>query len=384
MRLGRYCAASFIVDCTFYILWTVIPFRAIEMGADSFQLGLLPVVTGATYIVASITFGWLSDRLPHAAMLRGGAILAASGMLLVGMARQLDDLFTLAPIASLGTAMFWPTIQAAIGRESGPKNLGRDLSIFNVCWSAGKALGFLVGGVMLAELKAQGTLNIAAAATGLTIVLLPFREFAPEASIPAPAERAGARGFLRAAWVGNFAAFGVSNILNVHYPKFITAHWELGPSEQTFGLFLGAIFVAQTLAFVWLLTTFFWTYRWTPILALMSVMGAAVFLLPAIDHRGWMLLVALPIGLGLGMAYTASIFYSLHGPKRQGLKAGIHEGIIGSANVVPPLVAGWLAERSGDLRWPYWTAALLVALALALQAVLAAGDRTKASRDLSN
>jgi len=54
MRLTCYCIASFILDFTFYVLWTVLPFYAIQLGADPFQVGALPMATGAVYIVLSI------------------------------------------------------------------------------------------------------------------------------------------------------------------------------------------------------------------------------------------------------------------------------------------------------------------------------------------
>jgi MFS family permease len=378
MRLLRYCVASFIIDGTFYILWTVLPFLLIKFGANSWQQGLLPMITGVTYIIGSIYFGWLSDRVSHAVMMRAGLTLTGSAMLLLMTANGLDDLYTIAPIASLGTAMFWPTIQGAIGRETPGRKLDRALGWFNVCWSTGKALGFFAGGWLLAEFKPANTLLIAGLATGSVLLILPFRNFkgAVEAQ---QVELPHAPGFMRAAWIGNFAAFAVANILNTHYPVFLTrfAHLEEAAAQTTFGNLLGAIFMAQTVAFSIMLASSFWTYRWTPVLLLTLIMGAAVFWLP---YGPPMIPVAVLIGVGLGMAYNASIFYSLHGPKMQGLKAGIHEGIIGSANVIPPLVAGLLAEKLGDLRWPYWTAAAIAGACLLGQVYFAAMNKSAAQR----
>lgn len=375
MRLARYCAASFVVDGTFYILWTVLPFLLIRFGADPSQQGLLPMISGATYIVFSITFGWVSDRVSHGLMMRIGLIVTGVGMFLLMTAKRLEDLYLLAPVASVGTAMFWPTIQAAIGREAPSGKLDRALGWFNVFWSTGKALGFFLGGWMLSEFKPDATLLCAGAATWAVILLLPLRDFQGAPAAESPIELPRAPGLLRAAWMGNFAAFAAANILNTHYPVFLTGSLRLEESaaNTTFGNLLGTIFTAQTAAFAVMLVSSFWTFRWTPLLLLTFVMGAAVLWLPDAPN---MLLVAIPIGFGLGMAYNASIFYSLHGPKRQGLKAGVHEAIIGSANVIPPYVAGLLAEKLGDLRWPFWTAALVAGGALVGQACLAAVNKT--------
>lgn len=384
MRLALYCIASFLLDFTFYVLWTVLPFHALRLGADDFQLGALPMVTSATYIVLSITSGWLSDRLPHAAMLRSGLAVSSAGMLLAGYTDRLWLLYVVAPITSVGTGIFWPAIQNAIGKETRPEKLDRALGLFNVAWSIGKALGFFVTGSILAWLGTQLTLQLAALATALTLVFIPPSRRQPPAAAPDPHGAARPSGFLRAAWVGNFAAFGVSSILNVHYPKFLVEHFPGGSEGETFGVFgnfLGVIFTAQTLAFLWLLTSSFWTYRWTPIILLTAVLGAATAALPEFDQLGWVLCAGLPIGAGLGMAYSASIFYSLHGPKMQGLRAGVHEAVIGSASVLLPPAGGYLARSTGELRWPYWTAALGVGAALLIQAFLARGSRRRSSQE---
>ena len=174
--------------------------------------------------------------------------------------------------------------------------------------------------------------------------------------------------------MANFAAFGLSNILNVHYPMFLEAHLQVDAPKRIFSYFLGAIFAAQTLTFAFLLFRTFWTYRWAPILSLMAVLGACVMVLPLLQGLGAILLIALPIGVSLGMAYASSIFYSLHGPKLQGLRAGIHEGIVGSG-VVLSLAGGWAADLTGDLRWPFWVGAGTVGLSLLVQFWLANKSR---------
>jgi MFS family permease len=383
MRLARYCAASFIVDGAFYILWTVVPFVAEAFDAGALQIGQLTMLTGAVYVACSVTSGWLSDRLPHLWLMRIGGILAGGAMILISQARNLHELFIVVPLASAGTGLFWPTIQAAIGREAEPARLDRALGAFNVSWSAGKSLGFLSGGLLLAGLGSEITLRAAAVSTLLAVALLPLREFQRGATRADPAEAERPSGFLRAAWAGNFAAFGVSNILNAHYPLFLKDALHLENSEVSFGYFLGAIFAAQTLTFAWLLTRSFWTYRWLPILSSMALMGTVVALVPWLDRLAWMLAAAIPIGLGLGVAYSASIFYSLHGPKMQGLKAGIHEGIIGTANVIPPFVGGWMAEHLRNLSWPYWTGAMVVGAALGYQLFTSCRHRTFKAQPLS-
>jgi MFS family permease len=377
VRLSRYCAASFIVDGAFYVLWTVIPFLAHRLGADPFQTGLLTVVTGVTYTVVSIFSGWLADRVSRLLLCRAGGVLIATGMVLVSRAQSLQELFFAAPVASMGTAAFWPALQAAIGREAGPAKLARALGSFNVSWSAGKALGFLIGGLALKAYGPSITLLGSAASVGLTLALLPWRDLVDGAAPVMEPEADRPSAFLRAAWIGNFAAYGMGNLINLHYPKYLVTEIRVEAPEHLFGYVACAIFAGQTLAFAILLVSTFWTYRWMPIFSMMGIMAACMTVLPMADGLGAMLAIAFPIGLSLGVGYATSIYYSLHGPRYQGIKVGVHEAIIGSSGVVLPALGGLLARELNDLRWPYWLGALTVLAALGGQLLC---RRTNAAR----
>jgi MFS family permease len=80
-----------------------------------------------------------------------------------------------------------------------------------------------------------------------------------------------------------------------------------------------------------------------------------------------MLLTAIPIGLGLGLAYHASITYSLTARATRGRRAGIHESLLGIGNFSFPLIGGLLASATGDLRMPYWFCAGMVLIGLGVQ-----------------
>jgi MFS family permease len=79
------------------------------------------------------------------------------------------------------------------------------------------------------------------------------------------------------------------------------------------------------------------------------------------------LLAAIPIGAGLGLAYHASITYSLTAHATRGRRAGIHESLLGIGNFSFPLIGGLLASATGDLRLPYWFCAAMVLVGLIVQ-----------------
>lgn len=72
-------------------------------------------------------------------------------------------------------------------------------------------------------------------------------------------------------------------------------------------------------------------------------------------------------GAGLGLAYAASIYYSVHTDVGRGARAGLHEAFTGASNFGIPLVGGALQSLSGWATAPYALAASLVAVSVALQ-----------------
>jgi MFS family permease len=281
----------------------------------------------------------------------------------------------------LGMGFFWPPIQAAMADEGNLRALEKNIGLFNVFWSSGKALGFLVAGGLFERFGGRPIFVLASAVMLLMMAVIPRKR--PEAPDEIDADRAGYErvpprdlwAFLRMAWVANAIAFGVGHTMNTQYPKLLVA---IGLDARAFGVYLFLIFLVQTLTFLYLRSFQGWRFRRLPSYGIQAAMAITVVLVSFARPLPLILISAVPLGLGLGLAYHASITYSLAGASGRGHRAGIHESVLGSGNLLIPLTGGILASAFGDLRVPYWFCGVVVLAGLAVQEMIWRRTKTAA------
>lgn len=374
--LSRLLAASFFMDGSFYLILTVIPLLAIQLHATPVQLGILPLLSSGVYIGSALFFGRLSDRVSRMAMARVGAWLRVLVSLALTRADSLGWIMAAMPLLGVANALFWPALQASIGEMRG-RDLGRDLGAFNVSWSTGKMLGFLLGGVLIARAGFEPALLLSAGLTLLVGFLLPTARPPvpadpdgsprPEAAAPDrtalaadPPEARKRDAWRGIGWAANFVLFGVGATLNYQYPKLLLAQ---GFTSRDFGVFLGGIYLFQTVSFYSLRRWTGWHFRLGPLLGAQALALVSILLLGRLDTRALIWATAPGIGLGLGLSYSSSIYYSLFRQSGRGRNTGIHEALLGTGTFLLPLLGGIAAQASGALIAPYYLCgALLLAV----------------------
>lgn len=393
------------MDGGFFLIMVAMPFKVLALGGGAVALGLVPAIGAVAYILFAPLAGHWSDRTSRTLLCLVGGLVLVLCAALAWLVKRLDLLLALQVLMGVGKALYWPPVQATLGDLSPGQRRGPVLGRFNLSWSTGKTLGFVAGGVLVACCGYLVTYAAGAAAVVAAFLLLPrgerlARAHAAVAAGSAPAgagpQRAAASGrpaagddagdvdplrlrtFRTMAWLANTAAYGAFGILTHHLPQWFTSQgWDPG----RYGWYQGAILASQTVVFVLLagrLRLAWSAWRlWAPQLAA----TAAVLVVPVAPGFVPLLLTAPLIGLGCGVAYHASIFYSLAAPGTRGRYAGIHEGLIGAGGFLPPLVAGLLVGAGLGLAAPYALAAALLAGAVLLQMALHAhGGRPPGSR----
>ncbi|MCA9728590.1 MAG: MFS transporter [Candidatus Eisenbacteria bacterium] len=397
--LARIYAASFLYDGSFYVVMTVVALRAIALGASSLQLGLMPVLGSGSYVLAALVLGHLSDRWPRFAMARIGCVLRAAAVLGVIGAGDPVSLLWWMPVLGASNGFFWPGLQAVLGTVAEGERLGRVLGGFNVGWSTGKMLGFFLGGFFLERVGHAPVLVAAAFATFAPALILPWREVRTSAGTAGdehdrldrhdpndrldpcdpndPSEptdlhdsrdprdprdrdpiRRGLPGgpaawsrWRQLGWAANFVLFGLGATLNFHYPKFLDAHGLGGGA--VFGAFLGIVYLSQTVFFVVAGLWHGWPFRLWPLAGTQIACATGVGMLLVLRAPVAIWAVAPLVGIGLGFAYSSSIYYSLHGSRQKGQSTGIHEALLGSGSFLLPFLAGVLVDLTGSLAAPY-------------------------------
>jgi predicted MFS family arabinose efflux permease len=268
------------------------------------------------------------------------------------------------PLIGVGLGFFWPSVQAGFSEVFAGRDLHRMVRLLNVSWSLGKGMGLLLGGLLLESLGAQGVSLLAALAFGVAAVAVPWMDRPGDHSqaveederVPTIPRRIA---FLRSAWIANAATFAVAATLNHHLPRVVRGH---GMDAGDFGLFMGVVFFAQTLWFALVGPMRWWHFRAAPLLGVQIAVIAGVLGVGHLTSIWSLLLLAPPLGFGLGFAYQSSIYYSLHAPVGRGRQAGVHEAALGIASASIPLAGGALVATRG-LYAPFAVAALAAGVA---------------------
>ncbi len=366
----RVFAVGFGQNVASFLAWSVIPLWSVQVGkAETWQMGMLAAVSGVVYIFTALRAGPLSDRVGRGRMARAGLVLFALFCVLAWWARSVTGFIALGAVNGFAMALVWPGLQASIGDASTADDLERNLGAFSLSWSAGKTAGFLASALAYGELGLDA-LILCGALSLLLAPLLPGGRSERHADAPPlvrddhhpPALRAA---HLRVGWFANFAGYGMGSTMVYLYPKLVVA---AGRPEREHGFVLGAVFLAQTVGF-WLFGRYAgWRYRFAPVACWLGIGAAALLVLGFRAPLPVAIPAGLVLGLALGQAYMASVYYSVHSEKDRGARAGIHEAIIGAGDFGIPLLGGYVAYRSDWIPASY-----LLAAAVAGLAILAAG-----------
>lgn len=368
MRLRLICLASFLYDLPTFVALTVIPIRAVGMGASPVTLGLLQTASTAVYVVTSLVVGRLADRWPKAVLARVGCTGGIAACFLIGGVDSLPGLFVSAALLGLGSSIFWPAVQGAIGSETEPARMEGALAFFNFMWSLGKTLGYAVAGWLVQRHGHAFAMWVAAGIAAPIVLFYPWGEGGRPAVLYEPVTPERAR-FRTIGYAANFAAFGLGTAFQNQFFKFLegTHHEVMLGRKAFFGVFLGVMYAVQTVSFLVLRDGSWWTYRRAPLYGAQVMVAVAAVAIPfAGSDVAWLALAAV-IGAGLGFCYASSIYYSLHGPADHGKFAGLHEAVLGTGSFLIPLAGGALAQATGDLRMPYLLAAAATLAAIGVQ-----------------
>jgi len=367
-------AAAFLMDTAFGLTSTALPWWAtgrFNMRTDT--LGAL-AITGAMYTSIALASGFMPDWLSPARRVLAGSFAAGCAMLMTGLAPSVTLLFAAAGLSSAGLGLYWPALQASLTEAASPEPLSQRVSRFNLSWSLGMMAGPLLCGYLYPlshHLPFVAAAVAAASAMSLAgIGLLRQRrhdtravetasEFAADVDEVIESSEAGGERvshFLLAAWVVNFASFFLGANVRYFYPLLATAHHVPFAVQGQLLMTLGAF---QALTFMVFTRLEGWQQRWrTFILAIALVAFGGLWTAQA-PAAGLQAIAFAMTGIGFGVAYSLSLFHSLHSPKPR-RNSGIHEAIIGASGICGAFTGGVVAESFG-LGAPFYVSAALVA-----------------------
>lgn len=348
-----HCAATFVMDGTAAGGFFAFPFLLRHLGATVAETGMATSSRFAVYTLVCFGAGRIARRFrlgTRVAVL--GAVIWAAGHAALPRCSSVLQVTVLGTAASAGLALFWPALQAWTGAVADSRQVLRRLVTFNTTWCIAVTLAPYPSG-RLFEWD-PGAPFIAAACGGLlaAALVLPLRP-PPPMDGPAiiaptrPVEALRAQPYLLLGWVTTSFAYVTQSVQRDILPRYAGDVIGMGPAT------LGALFVVrqacQTFMFWlpgrWLGWRF--TARWVVGL---QVLAALSFVLLARARSAGPIIVSYVVcGVYHGLAYFASMYYSVIDPGHRERRVGVHEAMVGIGNFVGPAAAGSVAGYFGSV-----------------------------------
>ena len=154
--------------------WGLFPLFFSAARMDLGQIGTLAAIYPATWGIAQLFTGALSDRVGRKWLIASGMWVQAVGIVFVVVAHGFAGFATGAALLGVGTAMVYPTLLAAIGDVAHPSWRASAVGVYRLWRDLGYAIGALLAGVTADALGLPAAMWIVAAltfASGLVVAV---------------------------------------------------------------------------------------------------------------------------------------------------------------------------------------------------------------------
>ncbi|UQA57454.1 MFS transporter [Polyangium aurulentum] len=154
--------------------WGLFPlfFAAARMSLE--QIGVLAAIYPATWGLAQLFTGALSDRVGRKWLIASGMWVQAVGIGAVIVAAGFAGFAGGAALLGVGTAMVYPTLLAAIGDVAHPSWRASSVGVYRLWRDLGYAIGAVIAGLTADALGLQAAMGLVAAltfASGLVVAV---------------------------------------------------------------------------------------------------------------------------------------------------------------------------------------------------------------------
>lgn len=154
------------------LAWGLFPLFFASAGLSMRQISVLAFAYPATWGIAQLWTGALSDRIGRKRLIAGGMLVQGIALVAIAFTRGFGPWLASAVALGVGTAMVYPTLLAAIGDVAHPLWRGSAVGVYRLWRDTGYALGALLAGLladafgMPTAIAAIGAITVA---SGLTV-----------------------------------------------------------------------------------------------------------------------------------------------------------------------------------------------------------------------
>ena len=127
--------------------WGLFPLVFAMSGLTLEAIGVLAAIYPATWSVAQLATGALSDRIGRKGLIVWGMWVQAAGISVVAISHGFVGFAVAAVLLGIGTAMVYPTLLAAVGDVAHPAWRASAVGVYRLWRDLGYAVGALLAGI---------------------------------------------------------------------------------------------------------------------------------------------------------------------------------------------------------------------------------------------
>lgn len=370
------CAQAIAVQSSWLGARLMLVYLALDLEAGALKLGLIASTFAVTGLIAALPAGRLADRFGGARVAGAGIIASVGGLLAALVWPRFEGILLAALLLGLGHVATVVGQQGYVARMSDPQHADTSFGTLTAAAAAGQMIGPLV--VTIASSRFAPNLrpdtNIGLlVCVGMLAIAVPtsFLLRRAERTVPVTTQhlrRSPAFGLLRTRglWrsvVVSGAVITAVDLLTTFLPVWADAR---GIEPLVVGLLLtvrGASTLASRLGMSTLISK---VGRMPLIVASVSIGALALSILPLVDvWGGFLLMIALGVGLGIPQPLTMAWVVSLTPAGARGAALGLRSTFNRLAQVTLPVIVGAVAAPIG-VNAVFWSTGAILAVAAAI------------------
>jgi MFS family permease len=147
------------------LAWGLFPLFFAAAGLSLRQIGVLAFIYPATWGIAQLWTGALSDRVGRKRLIVGGMLIQGAALAAMILVQGFGMWLVTGALLGIGTALVYPTLLAAIGDVAQPSWRGTALGIYRFWRDSGYVAGALIAGVLADGFGMRAAIGAVAALT---------------------------------------------------------------------------------------------------------------------------------------------------------------------------------------------------------------------------
>ena len=356
-----YAIATLMSVCNLAFQATI-PFKLQILGKGLDVVGFLSTWTSLCYALVSVSFGWVSHRFGPRRVMVTTLLIFGVMALAIPWTTAAWQIYLSATVFYSTICLFWVAMEHASVGWHRQLTLIQSTAYFAVAFSLGNAIGQLSSSLL--QRQTVSTPFFVAAGITVPVLFLTLRTVSAVANqTTAPAHAAlkaevviGWQQSLWTARIGLLGTYGLYALICCFLPRYLCEVRQF--SKPLAGgmvvitlLTMSLTFGVHSLCKGW--PHRLWMVRLCPFVALgSSLLTGLATSVPVI------VLGAVVLGIAAATSYTHHLYYSLEDPRHRARNAGIHEGVVGLAFMIPPALAGLAVRYTGAPVSLFWAGAL--------------------------